>query len=127
MVFMWCIIDVMISVSCVFFFKQKTAYGVRISDWSSDVCASDLNAVPDARGAVVRRHADRPGIVPQPAVDQFGEGKAGMAADHAVDAIAEQVEFARLRSEARRVGRECGSKCRSRWSTYHYKNKSRPV
>src|SRR3546814_2514661 len=26
----------------VFFFKQKTAYGVRISDWSSDVCSSDL-------------------------------------------------------------------------------------
>src|SRR3546814_10694882 len=26
----------------VFFFKQKTAYDVRISDWSSDVCASDL-------------------------------------------------------------------------------------
>src|SRR3546814_17449811 len=29
-------------VSCVFFFKQKTAYEMRISDWSSDVCSSDL-------------------------------------------------------------------------------------
>src|SRR3546814_2958991 len=28
--------------SCVFFFKQKTAYELRISDWSSDVCSSDL-------------------------------------------------------------------------------------
>src|SRR3546814_3572622 len=27
-----------------FFFKQKTAYEMRISDWSSDVCSSDLNA-----------------------------------------------------------------------------------
>src|SRR3546814_6389828 len=27
---------------CIFFFKQKTAYGMRISDWSSDVCSSDL-------------------------------------------------------------------------------------
>src|SRR3546814_6342156 len=27
-----------------FFFKQKTAYEVRISDWSSDVCSSDLSA-----------------------------------------------------------------------------------
>src|SRR3546814_17379633 len=27
-----------------FFFKQKTAYGMRISDWSSDVCSSDLQA-----------------------------------------------------------------------------------
>src|SRR3546814_6647524 len=30
---------------CVFFFKQKTAYEMRISDWSSDVCSSDLVAV----------------------------------------------------------------------------------
>src|SRR3546814_4336970 len=29
---------------CVFFFKQKTAYEMRISDWSSDVCSSDLSA-----------------------------------------------------------------------------------
>src|SRR3546814_6631258 len=28
--------------ACVFFFKQKTAYEMRISDWSSDVCSSDL-------------------------------------------------------------------------------------
>src|SRR3546814_16943094 len=30
-----------------FFFKQKTAYEMRISDWSSDVCSSDLHAVTD--------------------------------------------------------------------------------
>src|SRR3546814_8231905 len=30
---------------CVFFFKQKTAYEMRISDWSSDVCSSDLSQV----------------------------------------------------------------------------------
>src|SRR3546814_4553720 len=29
---------------CFFFFKQKTAYEMRISDWSSDVCSSDLPA-----------------------------------------------------------------------------------
>src|SRR3546814_12257610 len=29
---------------CLFFFKQKTAYEMRISDWSSDVCSSDLFA-----------------------------------------------------------------------------------
>src|SRR3546814_6753069 len=34
------IVDVMLLV--VFFFKQKTAYEMRISDWSSDVCSSDL-------------------------------------------------------------------------------------
>src|SRR3546814_6304984 len=32
-------------VLCVFFFKQKTAYEMRISDWSSDVCSSDLDVV----------------------------------------------------------------------------------
>src|SRR3546814_1855675 len=31
------------SVSLFFFFKQKTAYEMRISDWSSDVCSSDLH------------------------------------------------------------------------------------
>src|SRR3546814_3503133 len=31
-----------IDVFCFFFFKQKTAYEMRISDWSSDVCSSDL-------------------------------------------------------------------------------------
>src|SRR3546814_20520277 len=34
------------SVFVVFFFKQKTAYEMRISDWSSDVCSSDLDVVP---------------------------------------------------------------------------------
>src|SRR3546814_6716242 len=33
-------------VMCVFFFKQKTAYEMRISDWSSDVCSSDLILAP---------------------------------------------------------------------------------
>src|SRR3546814_3715727 len=32
-----------------FFFKQKTAYEMRISDWSSDVCSSDLSALPARR------------------------------------------------------------------------------
>src|SRR3546814_4246633 len=38
-------------VFCFFFFKQKTAYEMRISDWSSDVCSSDL-----ARGVFVAHH-----------------------------------------------------------------------
>src|SRR3546814_6377530 len=37
-----------------FFFKQKTAYEMRISDWSSDVCSSDL---PDQRGGMGEVHA----------------------------------------------------------------------
>src|SRR3546814_1607713 len=34
---------------CFFFFKQKTAYEMRISDWSSDVCSSDLGAADHPR------------------------------------------------------------------------------
>src|SRR3546814_2611715 len=34
-----------------FFFKQKTAYEMRISDWSSDVCSSDLGGHPADAGA----------------------------------------------------------------------------
>src|SRR3546814_32901 len=37
---------------CVFFFKQKTAYEMRISDWSSDVCSSDLSAGPGTRANI---------------------------------------------------------------------------
>src|SRR3546814_8902151 len=42
----------------VFFFKQKTAYEMRISDWSSDVCSSDLRGVPPEPGP---KRADRAG------------------------------------------------------------------
>src|SRR3546814_17035609 len=44
----------MLYVSCFFFFKQKTAYEMRISDWSSDVCAEDLRCPAAQR---VRRQA----------------------------------------------------------------------
>src|SRR3546814_3579338 len=48
---------------CFFFFKQKTAYEMRISDWSSDVCSSDLFVLPKAAiDAEIERLAsiDRP-------------------------------------------------------------------
>src|SRR3546814_10094182 len=37
--------------TCFFCFKQKTAYEMRISDWSSDVCSSDLSVTLSVRGA----------------------------------------------------------------------------
>src|SRR3546814_6544975 len=58
---------------CVFFFKQKTAYEMRISYWSSDVCSSDLEQVlkndrrilASARDTEVgRRLMDIPGVGP---------------------------------------------------------------
>src|SRR3546814_3408080 len=42
-------------VYCFFFFKQKTAYEMRISDWSSDVCSSDLAIVFWGEDKVRRR------------------------------------------------------------------------
>src|SRR3546814_3428289 len=55
-----------------FFFKQKTAYELRISDWSSDVCSSDLTAPTASRPAVAtmkrplsaNRHRAHPGCRP---------------------------------------------------------------
>src|SRR3546814_13410159 len=42
-----------------FFFKQKTAYEMRISDWSSDVCSSDLHLSVSEDRAIVARHVHR--------------------------------------------------------------------
>src|SRR3546814_9484133 len=47
------IVSVYVSLDYFFFFKQKTAYEMRISDWSSDVCSSDLQGLPE-RGREVR-------------------------------------------------------------------------
>src|SRR3546814_3198339 len=99
----------------IFFFKQKTAYEMRISDWSSDVCSSDLGI-----------HGF-----------QAPARQIGMQDDHAETAIqrvrhavlAVQARQAGLRdndrSEERCVGKECVSTCRSRWSPYHSKKKTR--
>src|SRR3546814_5322058 len=54
------------SCCCLVFFKQKTAYEVRISDWSSDVCSSDLLGHLEVQGlagalqhlAAVHRHTE---------------------------------------------------------------------
>src|SRR3546814_18820622 len=45
----------------IFFFKQKTAYELRISDWSSDVCSSDLGSATHVLHlpAVLQNHARR--------------------------------------------------------------------
>src|SRR3546814_6688870 len=87
-----------------FFFNQKTAYDMRISDLSSDVCSSDLQpytdeiflgaiAQEDLVGIGLRHHAEaRPPLLHQS--DQRPPQR---------------------RSEERRVGKECVRKCRCRW------------
>src|SRR3546814_20088270 len=101
---------------CFFFFKQKTAYEMRISDWSSDVCSSDLD---DVHRRVGRRFEEEHlGI----GLERVGESLriAGIHRGR-LDPEARQQRIDR--SEARRVGKECVNTCRSRWSPYHYKNK----
>src|SRR3546814_5252458 len=100
----------------VFFFKQKTAYEMRISDWSSDVCSSDLGVVQQQFFPV----SDRPEVLVEV---QMPEGT-GIEATSTVSAkveawIREQPEAKIVRSDERRVGKECVSTCRSRWSPYH--------
>src|SRR3546814_6926367 len=59
-----------------FFFKQKTAYEMRISDWSSDVCSSDLGRDPGQIGLLHRlaaEQADRTGAEALHGESEVGE------------------------------------------------------
>src|SRR3546814_5184611 len=73
----------------VFFFKQKTAYEMRISDWSSDVCSSDLLAMWRAQP-----HLDEHQISFLPAINEdlgatmvMGTQQAGVREDRQVDGV----------------------------------------
>src|SRR3546814_3431331 len=111
---------------------------MRISDWGSDVCSSDLAALRQRReqrgvGGEAGREEERGlaaimargvgferlmlGVI---AAQQTRAARArGKAAfDARGERVAEGVTI-RERSEERRVGKECVSTCRSRWSPYH--------
>src|SRR3546814_1854969 len=114
-----------------FFFKQKTAYEMRISDWSSDVCSSDLQ---NTAHAVL--------LPKKPAMVASGRRVSPVDADSSKAAypfrrrIPNEASASRYpcrhgiwgaapgwrrtggRSEERRVGKECVSTCRSRWAPY---------
>src|SRR3546814_16220828 len=101
----------------VFFFKQKTAYEMRISDWSSDVCSSDLDLViRDRSGRIEKRiEPSYPGSDTQVIRGRDGRRLGTIAPSYPGSD--------RTRSEERRVGKECVSTCRSRWSPYHSQKK----
>src|SRR3546814_13979277 len=100
---------------------------MRISDWSADVCSSDLVADTRVGDTITeeRRHCAAPlsGFKPtQPVVfcglfpvdaSEFEDLREAMGKLRLNDAS---------RSEARRVGQECVCTCRSRWASYHSKN-----
>src|SRR3546814_16214161 len=101
---------------------QNTAYELRISDWSSDVCSSVLNGLIDDFEPLLRR--------PVPAI---GVGVELLYQAFVTDLDLRQRDRGRqfenrqrltlgrrqvVRSEERRVGKECVRTCRSRWSPY---------
>src|SRR3546814_13087516 len=104
---------------------------MRISDWSSDVCSSDLlddacrvasAEVPPLH--VVDRAQDRHGL----AECGFAAGGQGNAARRSFQQLRAQLFFKSLdlgceRSEERRVGKECFRPCRIRWLPEHKKQK----
>src|SRR3546814_2455822 len=97
-----------------FFVKQKTAYEMRISDWSSDVCSSDLLGFTQATQAV-----RRVGAVQQRRGRAFAGNllkRRGHQANRYRYRKRRQFTLCiASRSEERRVGKECVSTCRSRW------------
>src|SRR3546814_10769118 len=104
----------------VFFFKQNTAYEMRISDWSSDVCSSDLElATPPVRPSHPSAPARGPLAMAKILVGyERGEGlghyRRLAPVAEALAAEGHQV----VRSEGRRVGKEWVSTCRSRGAPY---------
>src|SRR3546814_5169662 len=171
-------------VTC-FLFKQKTSYEVRISDWSSDVCSSDLaaldrygrldvlvnnagtahrnkpmtevteeefdrifavnvkaiylaalEAIPLLRaqgGGCIVNTSSTAALRPRPGLTVYNASKGAvnvltksMAVELATDRIrvnavcpvTGETALLETRSEERRVGKECVSTCRSRWSPY---------
>src|SRR3546814_15264707 len=100
---------------------------MRISDWSSDVCSSDLifgrkRAGDDDRISGDTAHEDFAALP----VDDLGgraeedaHGKDGAFLNHHAFGNFGAGADEAIRSEERRVGKECVSTCRSRWSPYH--------
>src|SRR3546814_15738416 len=132
---------------CFVFFScnHKTASEIRISDWSSDVCSSDLephtvisgprNRYEGIRssGALRRRRIDIPpklyraqqkrdryadldSSTLHKSVTQFGRGNGGALASRSR-------ESSSIRSRKRRVGQECVSTGRNQWAPEHEKKK----
>src|SRR3546814_20401683 len=101
------------------FFKQKTAYEMRISDWSSDVCSSDLLE----RNGPINRFLQALGLTDQPLPLLFNDTGVVIGMVHVLLPYAILPLYAAMvridRSEERRVGKECVSTCRSRWSPYN--------
>src|SRR3546814_14553206 len=131
-------------IKCFFVFKQKTAYEMRISDWSSDVCSSDLiveeeghlelvaldrlRAVGgrlavvaeelDAIGPLRHLHREMDVAALGPAIDLAAAGEHAVVAE-VERRIHDDDALVPIRSEERRGGYACVSTCRYWWSSYN--------
>src|SRR3546814_11594303 len=114
-----------------FFFKQKTAYEMRISDWSSDVCSSDLR---DPLNEYKREAFE----MFEGMLDRLRETVTGVLCHIEIrtsrpeDALPERrtqpmQESRSDRSEESRVGKECVSPRKPRWSPDHKKKNNASV
>src|SRR3546814_12624046 len=132
----------------IFFYKQKTAYEMRISDWSSDVCSSDLAepAALDAETIVAEPQSREIRSIFE--IHRQSDAMARLASDARLAEVARfllgdrvyihqsrlnykpgfkgkefywhsDFETWHVRSEERRVGNDGGSKCRFRCGPYH--------
>src|SRR3546814_13748040 len=142
----WCVF-----VTWVFFIKRKTAYELRISDWSSDGCSSDLGCESDLTLAALgirdrtwtQEHRDAPlaDEIPRRVGNPCGQavwtgrtrvrqhrararahaGAASAGCDRRRRRLAGLPHDRPARSEERRVGQDFVRTSRSRWVPYHLK------
>src|SRR3546814_5574507 len=107
-----------------FFCKQKKAYDMRISDWSSDVCSSDLpvprlrQRLQDFMRIVDRRRHEHRSLTAGVAEHQPLVARALILVSRRVDTHGDVGRLV-VRSEERRAGKEWVSKFLSRWAPYY--------
>src|SRR3546814_11844410 len=100
-----------------FFFKQKTAYEMRISDWSSDVCSSDLN--PGPSGELVIATASTDASTSSTPADGAQLANCSSRTRMRWPREPTSPTASSAKSEERRVGKEGVSTCRYAWSPSH--------
>src|SRR3546814_5506951 len=75
-----------------FFFKQKTAYEMRISDWSSDVCSSDLTVLQGGTAVVAKRLGNVAVTFAEGQVRSTGRGQASAYVDRAAATLPADIQ-----------------------------------
>src|SRR3546814_15614876 len=104
---------------------------MRISDWSSDVCSSDLAARQRKTGQLKKTAASKRAALPRQIeytkafhkdwerLSRSGRYEMNRLKEAMLLLVANDAPLGPERSEERRVGKECVSTCRSRWSPDH--------